>query len=465
VSLRVTLLGAFTYALILVLVALLLPLALNISRRVDAEIKAESSGQVSLIATSASDEIGNPPALRDLVDRSADALGGRVIVTDSTGAIVADSAGPGLEGDDYSDRPEIQTALDGQTSQGRRESESLGEELLFTSSPVINDGRTVGAVRATQSVDAVNDSVREDILVLIAAGAVALLFGVGVAWVIAGTLTRPLESLTSAARRVADGDLDARAPVRGSREQRQVAATFNEMTGRLQGVLEAQRDFVANASHQLRTPLTGLRLRLEAAGDASHDPAVREELAAAEDEVERLAGLLTNLLVLAREGQEAPDPEPVDLERKAVDARERWEAEARASDHRLRLDGPAGVRVMASPADVGIVLDNLIENAMKYSPPGGEVLVEWGAGNGAGFLRVSDEGPGLEQGEHEQVLDRFVRGAGTAEPGTGLGLAIVSALARRWAGDVELRNREPRGLCAEVTLPLPSPNPTASTLG
>jgi signal transduction histidine kinase len=465
VSLRVTLLGAFTYALILVLVALLLPLALNISKRVDAEIKAESSGQVSLIASSASDEIDNPPALRDLVGRSAEALGGRVIVTDASGAIVADSAGPGLEGDDYSDRPEIATALDGQTSQGRRDSASLGEELLFTSSPVIDNGRTVGTVRATQSVAAVNDSVRDDILVLIGAGLVALLFGVAVAWVIAGTLTRPLESLTATARRVAGGDLDARAPERGSREQRQVAAAFNEMTSRLQGVLEAQRDFVANASHQLRTPLTGLRLRLEAAGDVSRDEAVREELAAAEDEVERLAGLLTNLLVLAREGQEAPEPEPVDLERKAVNARERWEAEAGAGGHSLRIQGPPGVRVMASPEDVGIVLDNLIENAMKYSPAGGEVLVEWGTADGRGFLRVSDEGPGLEPGEHERVLDRFVRGAGTAQPGTGLGLAIVSALARRWEGDVELRNREPHGLCAEVTLPLPALNPATSTLG
>src|SRR5919107_2374422 len=209
-SLRVTLLGAFTYALILVLVALLLPLALNISRRVDAEIKAESSGQVSLIATSAADQIENPTALRNVVDRSATALGGRVIVTDASGAIVADSAGPGLEGVDYSDRPEVASALEGQTSQGRRDSESLGEELLFTASPVINRGRTVGAVRATQSVAAVDESVREDILVLVAAGVVSLLFGVGVAWVLASTLTRPLESLTATARRVAGGGLNAR---------------------------------------------------------------------------------------------------------------------------------------------------------------------------------------------------------------------------------------------------------------
>jgi signal transduction histidine kinase len=465
VSLRVTLLAAFTYALVAVLIALLLPLTLNISRRVDAEIKAESLGQVSLIATTAADEIDRPPRLRELVTRSAEALGGRVIVTDKSGLIIADSAGTGLEGTDYGDRPEVATALEGQNSQGRRDSESLGEELLFTAAPVIENGQTVGAVRATQSVAAVNEAVRNDALVLVAAGGVALLLGVGVAWVLAGFLTRPLESLTTTARQVAAGDLDARAPERGSREQRQVAAAFNEMTSRLQGALEAQREFVANASHQLRTPLTGLRLRLEAAADGSREPGVRDELLAAEDEVERLAALLTNLLVLAREGQEPPDAEPVDLERKVMDARERWEAEARAGGHRMRLEGEPGVRVMASPDDVGIVLDNLIENALKHSGGAGEVTVAWGRRGASGYVSVCDEGPGLRPGEHERVLDRFVRGEGSIEAGTGLGLAIVAALARRWSGSVELRDREPRGLCAEVTLPLQSPNPARSSLG
>ena len=463
-SLRVTLLGAFTYALLVVLIALLLPLALNISRRVDAEIKAESVGQVSLIATSAGDELDRPGRLRELVERSAEALGGRVIVTDAGGRILADSAGPGLVGDDYGDRPEVATALDGENAQGRRESESLGEELLFTAAPVLQNGATVGAVRATQSVAAVNDAVRDDVLVLIGAGGMALLLGIGVAWVLAGFLTRPLESLTNTARRVAAGDLEARAPQRGSREQRQVAAAFNEMTTRLQGVLEAQREFVANASHQLRTPLTGLRLRLEAAGDVSSDPAVRQELRAAEDEVERLAALLANLLVLAREGQDRPEPEAVDLEHIALDARDRWQAEAEDRGHRITVDGGPGVRVLASPEDVGIILDNLIENALKYSSGAGTVTVQWGRRGERGLIAVCDEGPGLPSGEHDRVLRRFVRGVGATEAGTGLGLAIVTTLVARWSGEIELRNRTPRGLCAEITLPLPALNPAAASV-
>ncbi|MDX6587468.1 MAG: hypothetical protein QOI31_1941 [Solirubrobacterales bacterium] len=463
-SLRVTLLGAFTYALLIVLIALLLPLALNISRRVDAEIKAESVGQVGLIATSAGDELDQPGRLRRLAARSAEALGGRVIVTDEQGKVIADSAGRGLEGADYGARPEVATALDGQNAQGRRVSESLDEELLFTAAPILDNGTTVGAVRATQSVSAVNSAVRGDVLVLIAAGGVALLLGVGVAWVLAGFLARPLGSLTTTARRVTAGDLGARAPISGSREQRQVATAFNEMATRLQGSLEAQREFVANASHQLRTPLTGLRLRLEAAGDLSGEDAVRTELSAAEDEIDRLATLLADLLVLAREGQDRPDPELVDLERTALKARDRWQAEAGETRHRIKIDGAPGLRVLASPDDLAVILDNLIENALKYSPGGGEVTIEWNQRDGHGVISVCDDGPGLAGGDERRMMERFVRGDGTSTAGTGLGLSIVDTLAARWSGTVELRNRTPRGLCAEVTLPLPAPNHAAASV-
>jgi signal transduction histidine kinase len=461
VSLRLTLLGAFAYVLFAVLIALELPLVLNLSKRVDAEIKAESAGQVSLIATSAADDLDQGARLRDLVSRAATSLGGRVIITDAAGTVLADSAGRGLEGEDYGDRPEIRTALDGANAQGKRESESLSEELLFTATPVVQNGRTAGAVRATQSVAAVDDEVRGDALVLVGAGGVALLLGIAVAWVLAGFLTRPLDVLAGTARRVTEGDLSARAAVSGSREHKEVATSFNEMTSRLQSALEAQREFVANASHQLRTPLTGLRLRLEAAGDRSRDPQVHEELLAAEAEVERLAALLGNLLVLAREGQERPAPEAVDLGRCSRIARDRWEAEAASLGRRLSADGPDDVRVLASPDDIGIVLDNLIENALKYAQSG-SVTLEWGRRDGHGFVAVNDEGTGLEPGEHERVLGRFTRGQSAAgSSGTGLGLAIVAALAGRWGGEAKLVSREPRGLRAEVSFPFADSLPEA----
>ena len=152
----------------------------------------------------------------------------------------------------------------------------------------------------------------------------------------------------------------------GSTEQQEVATAFNDMTGRLGRSLTAQREFVANASHQLRTPLTGLRLRLEAAAAKSDQPAVRDELAAAEHETERLARLLSELLTLAGSASDPP-PEPVDVADAAAAACERWRAPAERSGHELSIDEGDPVEVCSSTEDLAAMLDNLIENSLHYS--------------------------------------------------------------------------------------------------
>jgi signal transduction histidine kinase len=337
-SLRARLLLAFAYVLVLVIVALEVPLGLNLSRRVDAEIRREAQGQAQLLAAGASGRLDDRAQLRPLVESSARDLGGRVIVVDENGTLLADSARGGAAGDEsYASRPEIARALNGRASQGERHSQLLDEDLLFTAVPIVVDGRPVGAVRVTQGVDAVQREVRNDVIALIGVGVVALLLGLAVAWLLAGSLAKPMRHLASSARRVARGDLDARADVEGSTEQQEVATAFNDMTARLGRSLRAQREFVANASHQLRTPLTGLRLRLEAAAAKTDEPDVRDELAAAEHETERLARLLAELLTLAGE-RERPAPQPVDVGEVAAGAYERWRRPARRSGHLLTVE-------------------------------------------------------------------------------------------------------------------------------
>jgi two-component system, OmpR family, sensor kinase len=453
VSLRARLLAAFGYVLVLVIVALMVPLALNLSRRVDAEIKSEARGQAQLLAAGAAGRFDDPEQLEELVDDAAGRLGGRVIVVDRAGRLLVDSAGAGLRSRSYANRPEIARALKGQPSQGTRHSDSLGEDLLFTAVPVVRASRPAGAVRVTQSVDAVQGEVRTDVIALVAVGVVALMLGLGVAWLLAGSLARPLRGLAQTARRVAGGDLDARARVEGSSEQQEVASAFNEMTGRLARALRAQQEFVANASHQLRTPLTGLRLRLEAAALKARDPGVERELHAAERETERLARLLAELLTLARE-RERPAAEPVSLADVVEAARERWEGPAERSGHTLRLDDDGPAMVASTPEDLGVILDNLVENAIHYSPRGSTITIEWG-GREAARLAVLDEGPGIEPQERERVFERFYRGSAAGETaGTGLGLPVVEALAHRWGGEVTLGNHPEGGACVEVTLPL-----------
>jgi signal transduction histidine kinase len=450
VSLRLRLLAAFAYVLVLVLIALEIPLVLSLSSRIDAEVKAQAATQAQVVAAAASARMDNPGQLASVVEQAGRGLGARVIVTDLRGRLLADSAGTPLRLQSYANRPEIAAALAGRSEQGRRQSDTLGGELLYTAVPILDGGRRVGAVRVTQSVTEVDERVRRNVLVVVGVGLAALALGLALAWVLAGSLARPLRALARTARRVEEGELDARAEVTGASEQREVALAFNDMTERLGQVLEAQREFVGNASHQLRTPLTGLRLRLEAAELKAKDPAVRQELQLAEAEVERLTRLLNALLTLAREGDRPTLRAPVSLRAAAEAAHERWLPRAEASGHRLELDGDDEAFVRAGEEDVAIALDNLIENALVYAPTGTRVTVSWAAD---GRLAVSDEGPGVPAGEERQVFERFRRGR-SDRPGTGLGLAIVETLARRWGGSASIRNRTQGGAQAEIVLPL-----------
>jgi signal transduction histidine kinase len=316
----------------------------------------------------------------------------------------------------------------------------------------------------TQSVAAVHDRVQRSVLALAAIGAAALGLGLVLAWFLADSLSRPLRKLAATARRVEEGDLDARAEVTGATEQREVTIAFNDMTERIGTVLAAQRDFVSNASHQLRTPLTGLRLRLESAAEKADSFELERELTAAEQEVDRLARLLNTLLMLAREGQTKVTGRLVSLGLASKHAHERWEARAEQLDQRLVLEPSDDVVVLAVEEDLAIILDNLIENALHYSPEGSTVAIEFGRDGTDAYLVVLDDGPGIAPGEEEAVFERFRRGsASKSSSGTGLGLAIVQTLAQRWGGRASLRARPEGGTRAEIRLPageaLPSPNP------
>ena len=461
-TLRVRLLAAFAYVLVLTIVALEVPLALNLSRRVDAEVKSEASSGAQIVAASAAGRLARPPELQELLETAAVDLGGRVIATDRAGRLVADSAGTGLRGSDYASRPEVAAALAGRTAQGKRHSDSLDQDLLFTAVPLVRDGRAVGAVRLTQSVEDVQSEVRNDIAALIGIGGVVLLLGLGLAWVLAGSIARPMRALAGTARRIAAGNLDERAQVEGAQEQQEVAAAFNDMTGRLAHAVVSQRDFVANASHQLRTPLTGLRLRLEAAAIKSEDPGVRRDLEAAEHETERLAALLNGLLALARERTRPPEAAPLPLAAELAAAAERWAGPAAQKDQSLAVDGDPAVAARVAREDLAIVIDNLIENAIEYSPAETTVEIDAHRDGDQACISVSDRGPGLPPGEQERVFERFYRGAASAAhgAGSGLGLAIVRALAERWGGTASIANRPDGGARAEVRFPTSTADPS-----
>ena len=468
-SLRAVLALASAYAVLLAVVALEIPLGLALRDRVDAEVRAQASSQASILAATAGDLFApsQRPRLQTLADRAAAAAHGRVLVVGLRGSVLADSAGPAARGRSYASRPEVAAALRGTSVQDTRRSVTLGRDLLATAAPAVHDGRTVGAVRVTQSVAAVNGAVHRSWIALGLLGLLVLALAAAVGAFVARRVAQPVGRLQRAAERVAGGDLTVIAEVDGTREQRSLAHSFNEMTTRLSRLLRSHQDFVADASHQLRTPLTALRLRLDEADAAledGHSQAARNEVRIAVVEAARLTKIVSDLLLLTRTPGQQPLREPVVLAAVVRAAAMRWEPAAATRGMTIVAE-PGGGSVLAAPSDVDLVLDALIENALAYAPRGSTVAMV----AGPDALYVDDEGPGVCPEEAEAIFERFHRGrAGRAVPGgSGLGLAIARELAARSGASISIARRHPHGARATVrfTDHAPTGHPPADRTG
>jgi signal transduction histidine kinase len=468
VSFRTKLVLAAAYLVTAVVVALEVPLALAIERRAESEFRSAVLGNAAVLAAQSADLVAPADQQGAAASRSLSRLvegaphaGERVVVTDGQGRVLADSSGEAARGTDYAtaERPEFAAALErGEIDFRRRFSDTLGEELELVTVPVVNEGGVDGAVRISAPTGAVSSEVRESWLRLALIGVAVILAALALAWFLADSLARPLQRLGEAARRLGRGELDARAPAEGAKEIREVGTSFNTMARALGANLAAQRDFLANASHQLRTPLTGLRLRLEALQEEGGTTA--SQAAKAEAELDRLSALVDDLLELARASSVEETGAAVDLAAAARAAVERWTHAAEEAEKRILVGREEeGVAVWSSASDVAHILDNLIENALRYCPPGTEVTVDAARRDGRGSLVVSDTGPGIPPEDRERIFERFYRGATgrQAGSGTGLGLAIVAEIATRWGGEVRLLDGG--GTRVEASFPAP---PTVS---
>ena len=230
---------------------------------------------------------------------------------------------------------------------------------------------------------------------------------------------------------------------------------LNALFARVHGTLEAQAHFVADAAHELRSPLTALKLQLQSAERARDERARQDALGELRAGIERSIALVEQLLALARlEGQPEAMREPVDLEELARGAVSDLLTAAHAQGIDLGLATSAPVNVTSSRESLHLILRNLLDNAVKYTPAGGRVDIALGRDAEGAWLAVEDSGPGIPEAELPRVFDRFYRVAGSTAEGSGLGLAIVKTVADRLGAQVKLaRSGTLGGLRAEVRLP------------
>ncbi len=382
----------------------------------------------------------------------------RIRILNTRGIVLIDSQQE-EQGSDLATDSLISDALLGKTSSRIQTS---GEDTMHLALPAIPEGQLVGVVYLSQPLSDVT-SVLHDLRtrLLISAG-IALMVSAIVALLLSRAISNPLRRLTTAASAVAYGDFDQQVPVRSKDELGQLSRTFNDMTSRLQAARQMQTDFLADVSHESRTPLTSIKGMVETLRDgAVDDPDVRDRfLSTIETETDRLIRLVNDLLLLSQ-----ADSEALNLRRDSTDLSELVKTSIDQFSHKStekELDlqteiNPDTPTVLIDPDRIEQVLINLLDNAIKYSRPNGTVTVIVTPGKDQSVLvQVRDEGIGIPTEDLSHIGQRFYRtdkARSRAEGGAGLGLAIAKAFIEAHGEQLWIESNEGAGTTVSFTLP------------
>jgi signal transduction histidine kinase len=466
--------GFLIFALVLVvLVEVPFGLSLASNARTTALSEVQSDGASLALLVGSALGSGNKADARQVISRFAGNEHAIVVVASDGAVELSAGSGAAEEMTDAPTKAILASAEAGQAS-GEEGSDDPDDDFLYVALPVAlkpvkpapgpEPAATAGAhfgvvlLVATQAAP-LHARIRRDWIELGLFGAVMLAVAAAVGTLLARSLTRRLAGIEAAVAAFGAGRLSERAPDgRGPAELRALGDTVNEMADRLEELLRTQRTFVADASHQLRTPLTALRLRLENLEDEL-DPEQGQDLTPALAEADRLSRVVDGLLSLARTEGTRPVREPVDIGAALRDRVDAWSALAeerhvRLSDEwaaRGAVERPA-LTALVCPGHIEQVLDNLLSNALDATPPGGAVSLGAERVDGTIEIHVVDTGPGMTAADRTRAFDRFWRPEGARHEGSGLGLAIVAQLVRVSGGTTWLDPADGGGVDAVVRL-------------
>jgi signal transduction histidine kinase len=386
-----------------------------------------------------------------LSDTYARSTGRPILVVDTAGVLIATKANQArdetlLRVASSTRKKELSGHTHGTSAEGPQYYVAL--RLRHVDNKVVAMGHPVLIVSAPVKVTAAR--IRSDWTKLALFGLLMLLIACCFGFMISNSLVRPLRRIGSAVEAIGGGTLDVQAPVdEGPPELRRLAETINATSYRLIGLLEAQRSFVADASHQLRTPLTALQLHLENL-QRTESSSSAVSLNAVIAEMGRLSRLVDSLLTLARNEGRDPVLTTVDVGDAVIDRCEIW--------HPLAEEMELTLTAVALPTISGLlvadaleqILDNLLSNAFDATPAGGAISIEAFESGDTVEIHVIDSGPGLKESERSLALRRFWRSTDNSNEGSGLGLAIVEQLVRLSSGTIELRGATNGGIDATL---------------
>ncbi|MDG4825954.1 HAMP domain-containing sensor histidine kinase [Asanoa sp. WMMD1127] len=448
---------------VLLVAALGVPLSVTVAEREMQETYVDRLNDVGRFASLAETALstGRTEALHQELTRYHELYGIPVALIDTSGAVLLGPAGPYEE----AARTEpalvriVTAALAGARSEPSGEWAPWADSALVVAEPVGRDSEVVGAVVAISDLSETRSRILVRWARLAGLGLLPLLALAAVAWPVSAWVLRPVRELDAATSRISEGDLTTRADAEaGPVELRRLAASFNTMMDAVENAVQRQRAFVSDASHQLRNPLTSLRLAVESL--APHlSPGGRPVFDVAVDELKAMQRMLNSLQASARM-ESMRTASPVDLDEVLATRVERWRALTASAGQTLAVDVPPGLRLLEPPGGLGSVLDELISNALRLSGAGA-VAVSATAATDVVAIAVRDDGQGLSVDERTKALRRFWRSPRHQNvPGTGLGLAICADLVGAAGGQLRLEDGLPRpdgsghGFAAVVALPV-----------
>ena len=329
--------------------------------------------------------------------------------------------------------------------------------------PIIQNGHVQNLVQVGMSLENMVQTRRRFLLILAGVFPVGLLLAAGGGWLLARRALRPVDRMVETARRISAEHLtDRLTEAETGDELGRLAKTLNEMLSRLDASFNQIRQFSADASHELQTPLTILKGEMEVALRSPRSPEEYERiLKSALEEIDRISRLVEGLLLLARAdaGVLRMDRKPVDLAQlvEEVYSQTRLLAEARSLTLRIEMIEP--LTIQGDYDRLRRLLLNLVDNGIKYTPPGGQVTLSLKREDGRASLRVADTGIGLSPEDQERVFQRFYRSTEArsgGQGGAGLGLCIARSIAEAHGGKIEVVSKTGQGSTFTVLLPLPS---------
>jgi signal transduction histidine kinase len=347
---------------------------------------------------------------------------------------------------------------------GQRPRMYSASERLTVVVPVTNDARGIrlGSVALARSTEPLEHRLTVLRGWLAAVSAAALLAAALIATALARWVSRPLGALEGAAQHLGDGDFTARAPVAaGPPEVRKLAGIFNRMADRLETLVSGHQAMMADVSHQLRTPLAALRLRLDVLAMQAPDHLV-EELAGAHDEIGRLSRMVDGLLAVARAENVTAAPVPVQVEAVIRDRCAAWKPAADEKPVELSATAIEPLTARMREGHLEQILDNLLANAIEAVPAGGNITLAALQAGSRITVVVADDGPGMSA---QQMRAAFRRFASARPGGTGLGLAIVHRLITADGGTAELSDTPGGGLTVMMDVPAMSRDRTIRRQG